>query len=382
MRKAESTLIALIGSPPDTLDAVQVCSEMGWNMRYESPSYKWQTSDSLPTLNDLKASFGFNERLEHEDRFGYSYNSKIYLIYKTQKAVFIIQPINPRDNFDEQSALGTLVILLSIIILSLYFLIRILFKPVKQLITAVHQVGNGNYYLEIPVKRKDELGELASSISSMASKIGNSIKAKEQLLLDVSHELRTPLTRLKLGLAVGSPPEKINDDIIEMEKMIAGILEGYRDESIISSLKLSSFDLNELLQDTVEEYFSRDRLKFDNNSKVIQIIGDEEKIQTVIRNVITNGLKYSTSDVFINILDGGKFVKITVKDSGVGIKNEDLPYIFEPFFRADQSRTRTTGGYGLGLSICKKIMDAHKAAISVKSKPNEETEFTLLFKKN
>ena len=110
-----------------------------------------------------------------------------------------------------------------------------------------------------------------------------------------------------------------------MEKMIAGILEGYRDESIISSLKLSSFDLNELLQDTVDEYFSRDRLKFDNNGKVIQIIGDEEKIQTVIRNVITNGLKYSTSDVFINILDDGKFIKITVKDSGVGIKHEDMP---------------------------------------------------------
>src|SRR5689334_8084170 len=91
MRKAESTLIALIGSPPDTVDALQVCSEMGWNMRYESPSQIWQTSDSLPTLNDLKASFGFNERLEHEDRFAFSYKSKILLIYKTQKAVFIIQ---------------------------------------------------------------------------------------------------------------------------------------------------------------------------------------------------------------------------------------------------------------------------------------------------
>jgi signal transduction histidine kinase len=92
-------------------------------------------------------------------------------------------------------------------------------------------------------------------------------------------------------------------------------------------------------------------------------------------------LKYSATDVFINIAEDGKFIKITVKDTGTGIRAEDMPYIFEPFYRADQSRTRTTGGYGLGLSICKKIMDAHKAAISVKSVPESETEFTLLFNK-
>jgi signal transduction histidine kinase len=382
MHKSEKVLLTMLGTPPDTNKIKKVGDDMGWYIRYQAPGYDWATNGSVPKIEEIQTSPGFSERIAHDDYFPFSYKSRFYLIFKSANGFFIVQPINPRDIFDEQRAIISLVILLSIIIISLYFLIRRLFRPLKFLIAAVHQVGNGNYYLDIPVKRKDELGELAESISSMASKIGNSIKAKEQLLLDVSHELRTPLTRMKLGLAVGSPTEKINDDVNEMERMIAGLLESYRsEESTVTNLKPAKVDVVELIRDTIDEYTAHDRIKFSDPGKNIELFIDEEKIQIVLRNIITNALKYSRQEAEIKIEEDDKLVKIYVKDKGIGINDADLPYIFEPFYRADVSRSRLTGGYGLGLSICKKIMDAHKAGISVKSTPNVETEFTLVFNK-
>ncbi len=381
MRRAERILISQIGTPPDTVKAKQFCKEMGWRMRYQSPTFKWTSSDSVPTVEELNQSEGFLDKLRSDDRFIFMYNSKPHLIYKTANELYIIQLLAPRDDFDEQQAIISLVVLLSVIILSFYYIIRKLFTPLKLLQTAVQQVGEGNYYITIPVKRNDELGELAGSITSMASKIGDSIKAKEQLLLDVSHELRTPLTRIKLGLEVDSPKEKVNEDVNEMERMISGLLDSYRTENSVGNLNIAKTDVAEVVGDIIEEYESGDRLKFLTPDKREFIMADEEKIQAVFRNIIENALKYSESDIEIKIYNDDKTVTVSIRDFGVGIAEKDLPYIFEPFYRADHSRTRATGGFGLGLSICKKIMDAHKAAIIVVSKPGAGSEFKLVFNK-
>lgn len=381
MRRSERVLINLLGTPPDTVRAKQFCKDMGWNMRYQSAGFKWTSSDSVPTVDELSKSKGFLDQFKNEDRFVYVYNSRPLLIYKTPNEIYVLQTVAPRDEFDEQQAIIMLAILLTIIILSFYYIIRKLFTPLKLLSTAVQQVGEGNYYIEIPVKRNDELGELAESISSMASKIGDSIKAKEQLLLDVSHELRTPLTRIKLGLEVDSPKEKINEDVNEMERMISGLLDSYRTENSVGNLNLAKTDIAELMEDIIEEYESGERLKLLTPGKHEFLVVDEEKIQAVFRNIIENALKYSESDIEIKFEGDEKSVTVSVRDFGVGISEKDLPYIFEPFYRADHSRTRATGGFGLGLSICKKIMDAHKAAIIVISKPGAGSEFRLVFNK-
>jgi signal transduction histidine kinase len=381
MRRAEKILISLIGNPPDTVKAKMFCQDMGWNMRFLSPGFKWASSDSVPTIEELSRNSGFTERYQSDDHFVYMYNSLPNIIYRTPTGTYILQLLNPHDVFDEQRAIVSLVIVMSLIILSFYFIVRRLFKPLKLLSVAVQEVGDGNYYIDIPVKRNDELGELAQSISSMASKIGDSIKAKERLLLDVSHELRTPLTRIKLGLEVDSPKEKIDEDINEMETMISGLLESYRSENKIEDLKLAKTDISVLISDTIEEYLSQERFKFLNPEMHEELIIDEEKIQTVLRNIINNALKYSAGEVEISIEGDLRYIRVIIKDRGVGISESDLPYIFEPFYRADHSRTRATGGFGLGLSICKKIMDAHNAKILVTSKPNAGTEFILVFNK-
>jgi len=212
--RVELSLIDQIGNPPDTSKAKQICRDMEWEMRYESPQLNWASSPNVPKSEDLMADTDFKEKFYSKDeRATTHFNWRFYSVHKTPKGYFIIQPPLPGEAFNTEKAIVIIFIMITVIIFLLYLILRWLFKPLKALTGAVEQVGEGNYNIEIPVKRNDELGDLAESISQMSSKIGNSIKSKEQLLLDVSHELRTPLTRIKLGLEVDSSKEKINEDV-------------------------------------------------------------------------------------------------------------------------------------------------------------------------
>jgi signal transduction histidine kinase len=273
-----------------------------------------------------------------------------------------------------------MVLFISVILVLLYFLLRKLLRPLKDLSLAVQRIGDGDYNVKIPVQRKDELGELAESINEMSSKIDSSIKAKEQLLIDVSHELRSPLTRIKLGLEVGSPKEKIEEDVNEMQHMVQGLLENYRADSTLAAIKFEKVNAAELLEETVDEYEDAPRIELTKSKDEIYVNADFEKLQIVFRNLIDNALKYSTDNVKIDIKEQSGEVLIWFKDNGIGIAAEDLKYIFEPFYRADPSRSRKTGGFGLGLSICKKIIDAHKGEIVIKSHVNQGTEVLLKLK--
>lgn len=382
IERVQTSLISQMGNPPDTVKAKQICKDMEWEMRYESHQLNWTSSAYVPTVEELLKDEDFKEKFfSKDDRVGTRYNGHFYSVRKTPKGYFIIQPPVPGEPFNTQKAIIIIFCLITVIILSLYFILRWLFRPLKFLTAAVEEVGEGNYNINIPVKRNDELGELANSITSMSTKIGNSIKSKEQLLLDVSHELRTPLTRIKLGLEVESSKDKINEDVSEMERMISSLLENYRSESIYDTINPVKTDICELIEETVEEYEDNNRIKYKRPASGCTISIDPDKIQVVLRNIIDNSLKYSSDDITINLKEDKNTVDISIKDNGVGISEEDIKYIFEPFYRSDRSRSRKTGGFGLGLSISKKIMDAHKAVIKYNSRLNEGTEVILSFKK-
>jgi signal transduction histidine kinase len=310
------------------------------------------------------------------------FNDRPYSIVKDNMGVFIIEPVNPREFFSFERALFSVLIVISIIIVILYFVLRLMFKPLKTLSAAVESVAEGNYEINLPVKRKDELGELASSINYMSSRIKESIKAKEHLLLDVSHELRSPLTRIKLGLEIGSDKEKINEDVKEMERMISGLLESYRSDSEYDRLNIEKTDILNLIKNAVKEYNADERLRLELPGKESLVLNiDPEKIRTVISNLIDNALKYSNEKVDIKVADKKDSVEISLTDKGIGISEEDMKYIFEPFYRVDPSRSRKTGGFGLGLSISKKIVDAHGGKISVESKLNAGSKVFINLKK-
>jgi signal transduction histidine kinase len=377
-KKMEVYIVNDIGVPPDTVKAKEICSELGIRMSFQSPNGSWASDDVMPSFREFMDNVPeFREKFHGPRPFVFRHKDKVYSAIPQPGGIFVIEPLNLENIFRPERAVITVLILISFIIIALYFILRWLFKPMKELSLAVKQIGEGKYDVALPVYRKDELGELASSINDMSKKIGYSIKAKEQLLIDVSHELRTPLTRIKLGLEVNSPKEKINDDIVEMERMISGLLESYKTGNYLGELKVERSDITALLQDTIDGFLENERIKFTGNKSPVYCNIDSEKIDIVFRNLLDNALKYSTGEVKVSIDEQLGDAWITFTDKGQGIKEEDLNYIFEPFYRSDPSRSRKTGGFGLGLSICKKIIDAHKGEIKIDSKLNEGTVVIL-----
>jgi signal transduction histidine kinase len=393
-------LVNELGFPPDTIKAKNVADDLEMNIRFQSDTFNWATSPDVPTIEKIEASPEYDRRekkrpgfepgiidenhpppeLFGREHFTLTYRGSRYSVVKSPMGVYILQQPLPIDIFNPQLLIFLLICVASIIIILLYLVLRKLFSPLKKLSLAVDNISKGNFDINVPVERKDELGELARSLNGMAASIKSFIKSKEQLLIDVSHELRSPLTRIKLGLEVGSPKEKIDEDVREMEKMISGLLENYRAESEHNKLKIEKIDLAAITKEVVNEFKEIESMRVGvSGQENIYLNTDYEKLKLVLRNVIDNALKYSNDKVEIGVTEHKDSVIISICDKGVGIAEDDLKYIFEPFYRSDPSRSRKTGGFGLGLSICKKIMDSLNGSIEIESKVNEGTEVLLTF---
>jgi signal transduction histidine kinase len=238
----------------------------------------------------------------------------------------------------------------------------------------------------VPLKKSDELRDLAAAFNAMTDRIRDMLNTKEQLLLDVSHELRTPITRMKVALEFledSQAKQSLEADIEEMEKMVNAILETARRQHKYENLKKQPTNLAELLKQTLTA--------FENQPPGIEIVDlpseieaevDPEQIKTVFDNVLNNAIKYSQPDgepIQATYEHRESFGVVRITDKGIGIPEEELSHIFEPFYRVDKSRTKDTGGYGLGLSLCKTIMEAHGGKIEVQSRPQEGTTVSLFF---
>jgi signal transduction histidine kinase len=235
------------------------------------------------------------------------------------------------------------------------------------------------------VVTRDEFGALTDAFNKMVGRVKQMIQARDQLLLDVSHELRSPLTRLKVALAL--LPEDENKagmvgDLNEMEAMITELLELERLREG-RGIRRERHDLVSLLREVAEAYKSAppgvDLLA---HSSAAWLDIDREKIRTVMRNLLENARKFSLPDsrpIEICIVRDSSAITVRISDDGPGIPESDLPNLFEPFYRVDRSRSRKTGGYGLGLSICKRIMEAHGGSIAVTNNAGRGATFVLAF---
>jgi|WetSurMetagenome_2_1015567.scaffolds.fasta_scaffold109907_2 signal transduction histidine kinase len=386
--KMEEILAQDLGIPPDSTKAKKISQDYNINIRYKYKDFNWSSSELIPTIEEISKYQEFIENSKDTNYFSFYYKEKIYGVTKIPDGLIILTYYyNPNEIFNLENVILAIVIHLTLFFAPIYFLLKWLLNPIKSLSYAVKEIGDGNFDAELNVNRDDEFGELAESLKNMTSRVKDSIKAKEQLLMDISHELRTPLTRIKFGLELGSPKEKINDDVTEIENMIKKTLEYYRNEFFFLEANLCDTNVIPLLNNVISSFDIQNiRIVFYNfakNKNKIIIKADEEKLNIALRNLISNALKYSPSDknILVSIDETEKYYKIGVRDFGIGVKKKDMHKIFEPFSRIDSSRSKKTGGYGLGLAIVKKIIDLHNAFIEVKSEENEGTEMIIKFKK-
>lgn len=379
-----SYLIEKIGTPPNYKIAQEISNTNSLQIKIIGNKDYWKSknynlppllaSDQIPLINYKKTSIGHN--------FTYS-----YIVIKRNNYKYIIAFSHRR--FSNREGLFIIIIIFIIIsVISLnYYLVRLLFKPLRLLDEGVKQVGEGNFDFRVVTKRQDEMGELSMAFNKMSEQIQAMMKAKEQLLMDVSHELRSPITRIKLALEFitdNKSRESINDDLIEMESMITELLESARLNSPNASLVKQDVELNSLLDSISKTYGnSNPRVQFKKSEYNFIAKIDRDRIQICIRNIIDNALKYSQNQskpVVLEVYECKGDIVISITDFGMGIPVNDQKYIFEPFYRVDKSRNSETGGYGLGLNLCKNIMNAHGGDILLSSSVNIHTTILLIFK--
>jgi signal transduction histidine kinase len=295
-------------------------------------------------------------------------------------------------NFDQEDERTRLLILLLLIfttlVLLIYLAIHWILKPVKWLKQGVSEISRGNLTHRVPVKRADEFKDLAEAFNTMTHRIQDMLHTKQRLLLDVSHELRSPLTRMRLAvefLPEGHARTSILTDILEMEKRIAGVLETAKLHHSHAQLHPRHVNLSELMADLLPIYKDwKPGIVFEAPKEPVVCLGDPNQIKTVLQNVLNNALKYSRAEgcpVELSVQQTRLQTHVQIKDYGMGIPAEELRFVTEPFYRVDKSRSKQTGGYGLGLSICKTIMDAHGGKMEIESTPGKGTTVTLFFRR-
>jgi len=265
-------------------------------------------------------------------------------------------------------------VIILIFSLAIYFVHRLLL-PIRKLNKGVKEISKGNLDVQISVKSTDELGMLANAFNMMTKNLRSMIRSREQLLLDVSHELRTPLTRALLALEMADGSEYITTaklNLKEVQVMITELLESHRLKNGYNNLNISKIIIKNLITRIAEEYSGvLPGVNVNLISEGLVIEADEELMKIVLRNMIENALKYSaekSGPVELSVIDNYDKIIVRIEDFGQGISPEEIERVFEPFYRTDKSRTRKTGGYGLGLHLCKNIIEAHNGEIKIYNK--------------
>jgi two-component system, OmpR family, sensor kinase len=290
---------------------------------------------------------------------------------------------------------GTRIVPLVLVVVgvSSWLLARTLTRPLRRLSATARSFGHGDLTARVGAHGRDELGDVARAFDEMAERVTALRRAEKELLANVSHELRTPLarTRVALDLALegdaGVARELLPDiagDLDELERLITDILTAARLDlgdgsasSGIPPLRRAPVIVADLLAHAASRFRSAhpDRtLDVDVPADLPAPFGDAVLLRRVVDNLLENAHRYSDrADPIALSARSNEVLEIEVIDRGVGIAAEDLPRVFRPFFRADRSRARATGGLGLGLALAKRIIDAHGGDITLESAPNEGT---------
>lgn len=287
---------------------------------------------------------------------------------------------------------GALIAGLAALAVTLALSSRIL-RPVERLTEAAQRMEKGDLTVRVPVTSEDEIGQLAHAFNSMAGSLAQQEQLRRNMVTDVAHELRTPLTNLRGYL------EAARDDLVPSD---AALVDNLYEETMLLSRLVA--DLQELAQaeagqlallrqpaslaGIVEQAVTILRpqanakglmLSVDLPDNLPPVDVDPERVGQVLRNLLNNAVAHTPQggEVAVAARSGDREVAVSVRDTGTGIAAENLPYVFDRFYRADKSRARQTGGAGLGLAIAKQLVIAHGGSIKVESAPEQGTTFTF-----
>lgn len=272
---------------------------------------------------------------------------------------------------------------------------RKLSKPLVKITETANEIRNGNLKVRALVNTNTkEIDELSSSINYLAETLCNQDMLRKRLTSDMAHELRTPLTILKTYMeafidGIWEPTaerfESFYEEIERLTKLVDDLGNLSKLEQANLNLNKSKVNLSNELEKIIGTfkplYIKKDYELVYNIAPEIQAMIDKDKFKQIMNNLLLNSYKYLKHNGKVEVILEKEKQNIVIKviDNGIGISEKDLPYIFERFYRSDISRTKDTGGSGIGLTLTKSLIEAHGGKIYVKSILNEGTTFTIVF---
>lgn len=335
---------------------------------------RWRTEKYISTISPY---------FINDHNYGY-----VFMFQSTDQVQSLISKLN-------RHFVIAAILTITFMILTIISLTRVLTKPLIKMKKATEKISKGDFTVNLPEMGKDELGDLAKSITVLSTDLKHLKEDRNEFLANISHELRTPITYIK-GYADIARRDNLDKhdrrkylDIIfeESEKlsdMIKDLFDLARIDKNTFTINKEIVNLSLFLHTLYEKMlpaFQEKRIHLDLECEAnLKVNVDPMRFEQIILNLLDNSIKYSPIETTTSIhayKDKGN-VCIEIKDEGYGIPTEDLPFIFERFYRVEKSRSRGFGGSGLGLAIVKELVDAHQdSAIQVESQLGEGTRFLI-----
>lgn len=380
-------------NPEDNIILLQREREVGNEVQLEEMT--WEYTSPI-VLNDSRGiTIGFLyvvprvvhfKAIKNKDSFESAAN-KDFFEADTNEDLFI-------NSLNRTLLLGGLASVIIALVIA-FFLSRRILRPIEALTSAVREMEGGNFRQQVTVSSKDEIGELARAFNSMADNLVRVEQLRQNMVNDVAHELRTPLTNIRCQIesvqdGLVSPTPDVIDSLHEEAMLLNRLIDDLQDMALAEAgqlaLKTERVSVGDEVRSAINSLKTRiDEGKLEIKTKIPKdcpdVLADSKRFGQILRNLLNNAVTHLPAGGTIKIKAApiNSQVEIMIEDTGCGISPDELPFVFERFYRADESRSRATGGAGLGLAIVKQIVEAHGGEARIESQVNKGTKifFTL-----
>ncbi len=380
-------LAADIGAPPDVARAQALTQRLPLTIRIDGPVVNWESQPPRHPERWRRDGRGARQgQGADDDSDGAEEDGAWWLLTRSTADGHRIRfglgeaGWQHRPRYIGWATLGMLLLITA----AAYAYVRHVLRPLRDIRAGAVRFGQGDFSQPIAVRRRDELGDLAQQVNSMASGLHHMLDAKRQLLLAISHELRSPLTRARLNAELVADSDSDSDngddsrdarnallrDLAEMGALITELLESERLSAGHAALQREPVDLNALVGEVIAAHFEGRGVLVEAAESLPGLSLDPVRIRLLLRNLLDNALRHSAGVaeppvVSTSAQDGA--VVLVVRDHGPGVPADQLPRLAEAFYRVDSARQRSTGGVGLGLYLCKLVAQAHGGQMAVRN---------------
>ena len=376
-RHVES-IIEDIGTPPNLSNAMRLASELSWTINIRNPIMEW--SSNAQNRLDVDSS-QYQESLTSDAEMRTINGEDIIRVNRDGYDFYMYRSAQEEGLFN-YFVLYTALALAALILFLNYFMVNKMLNPVRLLKQGAERIRQGDLSYRVKSNLQDELGELTESINHMADSLQSMLEAKRQLLMAISHELRTPITKAKLRMEFmpeSDEKDQLKEDINEIDLLISDLLEAERLNNDHSALVSERVLLANFIRSIAESFKSNNgeiEIEIPVNDLEFEI--DKLRIRLLITNLLNNAVRHGKGNLInVGVSFSGDRGIIEVKDNGEGISEEHITQITEPFYRADSARQRNTGGFGLGLYLCRLIAQAHGGEMIIVSQEGQGTQITV-----